>query len=91
MKLSTLTAKLTSLKSNAVRVLAAATLAGAVLAAAPAAQAQQFGFGVRIGGPRYYAPPPPFYGRPAYPYGFYGYDHRHFDDWRFHHDHRYWR
>ena len=86
MKLSNFTAKLTGMKSNAIRVLAAATLAGAVLAvAAPAAQAQRVV--VRYGGPRYFAPAPRVviappvvvYGQP----GFYGYDHR---DWRFHHD-----
>ena len=70
---------------NVVKVLAAATLAGAVLAAAPAAEAQRVV--VRYGGPRYFAPAPRVviappvvvYGRP----GFYGYDHR---DWRFHHE-----
>ena len=68
-KLSNLTAKLTGMKFKVVGVLAAATLAGAVLVAGtPAAQAQGFGFGIRIGGPRYYAPPPPVavYGRLGY-------------------------
>jgi hypothetical protein len=81
MKLANLTAKIAGLKVNAVRVLAAATLAGTMLvAAAPAAQAQR-GF-VRFGGPRVFVgrprvfvggPPVVVYGRP----GFYGY--RHFD------------
>ncbi len=88
MKLSNVTAKLASMKSHAVKALAVATLAGAALAAAPAAQAQHFAVGVRIGGPRYFAPAPPvvvygpgFYG-PAYYgpafYGRYGYRHDHF-------------
>ncbi len=97
MKLSNVTAKLTYLKQNVVRVLTVATLAGAALTAvavAPAAQAQRVGFGVVIGGPRYYAPAPPVvvyhgpaFGVPAYPaYGAYyrGYDrddYRHFDAW----------
>jgi len=85
MKLSNLTAKLTWVKSNSVRVLAAATLAGAVLAAAPAAQAQQFAVGVRIGGPRYFAPAPPVVVYRAPGYGYPGYwDHRHFDEFRGH-------
>jgi hypothetical protein len=60
--------KLTQVKSTAVRVLAAATLAGAILiAAAPAAEAQHFAIGVQIGGPRYVAPAPVYYGRePVY-------------------------
>jgi hypothetical protein len=59
MKLSNLTAKLTCIKRNAARILSVAALAGATLAvAAPAAQAQQFGVGVRIGGP--YRPAPRF-------------------------------
>ena len=93
MKLSNVTAKLTCMKSKAVRVLAAATLAGAVLAAAaPAAQAQRVVLGVRIGGPRYVAPAPVYYGYgPAY------FDHRRFDEheaWvrheRFDRDHRFY-
>ncbi len=76
MKLSNLTAKLTCLKGKAVRVLAAGALAGAVLsAAAPAAQAQRFAFGVQFGGPRYYAPAPPRvygYGYGGYAPGYYG-------------------
>jgi hypothetical protein len=64
MKLSDVTKKLTCMKSKAVRVLAAATLAGAALTAAvPAAQAQQFAIGVQFGGPRYVAPVPVYYGQ----------------------------
>jgi hypothetical protein len=84
MKITNLTAKFSNVKSNAIRVLAAATLAGAFLAAAaPAAQAQRVVLGVGFGGPRYFAPAPPvrFYGGPVYGYG-YGYH----PDWRFHHD-----
>ena len=85
MKLSDVTAKLTCMKGKAVRVLAASALAGAVLsAAAPAAQAQQFGIGVQFGGPRYYAPPPPpprVYG--GYVQG-YGPGYRpYYGDWRY--------
>ena len=58
MKLSDVTTKLTCVKSKAFRVLAAATLAGAALAAAPAAQAQHFGVAIQFGGPRYVAPAP---------------------------------
>lgn len=62
MKLSNVFAKLTCVESTAVRILAAATLAGAVLiAAAPVAEAQHFSVGVQIGGPRYVAPAPPVY------------------------------
>ena len=71
-KLSTLVAKLTGRKLKGMGVLAAATLAGAVLmAGAPAAQAQRFGIGVQFGGPRYYAPAPPVavYGGAGYGYG----------------------
>ena len=68
-KLSNITAKLTGMKVKVYGVLAAATLAGAVLiAGAPAAQAQQFGIAVRVGGPRYYAP-----AAPVAVYGAYGY------------------
>jgi hypothetical protein len=88
MKLANLKAKLTGMKSNAVRVLAAATLAGAVLAvAAPAAEAQRVV--VRYGGPRYFAPAPPIrvYGGPVLAPEYYHrdwrYDHR---DWRYRHD-----
>jgi|GEM_PF-4155722 len=63
MKLSAVSTKLTCIKSKAVRVLAAATLAGAVLTVvAPAAQAQQFAIGVQFGGQRYVAPAPVYYG-----------------------------
>jgi hypothetical protein len=83
------------LKSKAMKAMAAATLAGAMLTAAvPAAQAQRVVFGARFGGPRYFAPPPPvrvyggpvFYGGPVYGYGY----HR---DWRYRHEYRrgYWR
>jgi len=86
MKLSNLTAKLTFLKNNAVRALAVATLAGAALAAAPAAQAQRFAVGVRIGGPVFIAPRPVYVAPPIYapgPIYFHGYDR---GDWRFRHD-----
>ena len=99
MKLSTITAKLTQMKSGTTRILAAAALATAALtAAAPAAHAQHFAVGVRIGGPFYPAPRVivpvgprfvgPVYG-PAYGPGFYG--PRFHEDWRarefyFHHD-----
>jgi hypothetical protein len=86
MKLTTVTAML---KSNAVKLLAGAALAGAVLTAVPAAQAQRVVFGVQFGGPRYYAPPPVVYDRPGY------YDnYRHFDGWRNRDDFRFhsdWR
>ena len=87
MKLANLTAKVRGMKVNAVKVLAAATLAGGLLvAAAPAAQAQRFVVGYRgprvyVGGPRVYVGPPVAYG-PGF-YGGYGYRH---DDWRFRHD-----
>ena len=94
MKLSTVTAKLTSMKSSAVKLLAVTALAGAALAAAPAAEAQHVVVGVRFGGPRYFAPAPPVvYGRPGFYPGYgYGYGYRH-EDWRFHHEpYRYgWR
>jgi len=95
MKLSNVTAKLTSMKSSAVKLLAVTALAGATLAAAPAAQAQRFVVGVHVGGPRYFAPAPPVvvYGRPGFYPGYgYGYGYRH-EDWRFHHEpYRYgWR
>jgi len=67
MKLSNAATKLTCVKSTAVRVLAAATFAGAILIAAPAAEAQHFSVGVHIGGPRYVAPAPVYYGpEPVY-------------------------
>jgi len=97
MKLSNLTAKLTCIKRNAFRILSVAALAGATLAvAAPAAQAQQFGVAVHVGGP-YRA-----YG-PAYRVGFYAEgrywaDRRAYDDFcrhreweRFHHERFGWR
>jgi hypothetical protein len=81
MKLSNVTAKLTSIKSSALKVLAVTALAGAALTAAtPAAQAQRVVVGVGFGGPRYIAPPVAVYGGPVF-YGGYGYRH---DDWRFH-------
>jgi hypothetical protein len=87
MKLSTLR---TGLKSNALKLLAAATLAGAVFTVAtPAAQAQQ-AF-VRFGGPHFYRPAPPIVidRGPVYHYGW---DHRRYEDWRFRHDgYRGWR
>jgi hypothetical protein len=66
MKLSDATKKLTCMKSNVVRALAAATLAGAFLAASPAAQAQHFAVGVQVGGPRYVAGPPVYIGPDRY-------------------------
>jgi len=103
MKLSNLTAKLTCIKRNAIRILTVAALAGATLAAAaPAAQAQQVGFGVHIGGP--YRTGPVFYGGyhdRFFAEGRYWADReayidfcRHRDWERFHHDrfeHRGWR
>lgn len=105
MKTTNLTTKLTGIQRNALRVLAAATLTGAFLAAAaPAAQAQRIAVGVGFGGPRYFVPAPPvrFYGGPVYAYG-YGYgrdfyrrdfyrpdfDHRDFDHRGY--DHHDWR
>lgn len=97
MKLAHLTAKVKGMKFNAVKVLAAATLAGGLLmAAAPAAQAQRFVVGVRgprvfYGGPRVVVAPPvvaygtPYYAapvvEPAVRVGFYGRP-----EWRFRHD-----
>ena len=64
MKLSTLSAKLTCMKSNTAKVLAGVVLAGAAFtAAAPAAQAQQWGVAVNVGQPQYYYAPAP---RPYY-------------------------
>jgi hypothetical protein len=100
MKLSTITAKLTQMKSRTTRILAVAALATAALtAAAPAAHAQHLAVGVHVGGP-YYLPGArpivpvgprfagPVYG-PAYGPGFYG--PRFHEDWRarefyYHHD-----
>jgi hypothetical protein len=86
MKLANFTAK--GMKLNAVKVLAAATLAGGLLmAAAPAAQAQRVVVGFRgprafYGGPRVVVAPPvvaygePYYAAPVYgpavSVGFYG-------------------
>jgi hypothetical protein len=84
MKLSNVFAKLTFVKSNVVRVLAAGALAGAVLTvAAPAAEAQHVV--VRFGGPRVFVPAPPvrFYGGPVIAPAYPVYYHR---DWRFRHD-----
>jgi hypothetical protein len=88
MKLANITAKVTGMKFNAVKVLAAATLAGGLLvAAAPAAQAQRVVVGFRgprvfYGGPRVVVAPPvvaygdPYYAAPVYGptvgVGFYG-------------------
>ena len=89
MKLSNFFAKLTNVKSNVVRVLAAATLAGAVLAVAtPAAEAQR-GVVVRFDGPRHFVPAPPvrFYGGPVYAPGYPVYFHGD-REWRFRHEFR---
>ena len=90
MKLSNLTAKLTCIKHHAFRAIAVTALAGAALtAAAPAAQAQQFGVGVHIGGP--YRPAPRYFA-PAYRPGFYA-EGRYWADRRAHDDfcyHRNW-
>jgi hypothetical protein len=85
MKLTTFT---TALKHNAVKLLAGAALAGAVLTAVPAAQAQRVFIGV--GGPRFFRPAPPVV---VYGPGFYGPDYYRFHrDWRFRHEyHRDWR
>jgi uncharacterized membrane protein len=90
MKVTTITKQL---KMRTIGLLAAATLAGAVLtAAAPAAQAEQFGVGIRIGGPRYFAPVPPprVYVAPPYGYPLYGYGWRPREEWRLHHGFRRW-
>ena len=80
MKLSNLNAKLTGMKNTTVKVLAAATLAGALFTvAAPAAQAQRIFVGV---GPRFYAPAPPVV---VYrPYGFYGHPNYGWHEYRRH-------
>jgi hypothetical protein len=101
MKLSNLTAKLTCIKRNAFRILSVAALAGATLAGtATAAQAQQVGFGVHVGGP--YRAAPRFVA-PGYRVGFYAegrnwQDRRAYDEFlrhreweRFHHDRYGWR
>ena len=90
MKLANITAKLKGMKFNAVKVLAAATLAGGFLVAAtPAAQAQRFVVGFHgprafYGGPRVVVAPPevaygdPYYAAPVYGpeygVGFYGHE-----------------
>jgi hypothetical protein len=83
MKLTTFT---TALRNHTLKMLAGAALAGAILTAAPAAQAQRIVFGVGFHGPRYFRPAPPviFYGP-----GFYGPDYYRFHrDWRFRHEYR---
>ncbi len=102
MTLFPFTAKL--LRNKMFGTLGGLALAGAaMLAAAPGAAAQQIGFGVEIGGPRYVpVPPPPAYREyaPAYGYGYaapaYGYDryaaHEYWEqrrrqEWR---EHEYW-
>jgi hypothetical protein len=77
MKLTTFT---TALRNHTVKLLAGAALAGAILTAAPAAQAQRFVIG--FGGPRFYRPAPVV----VYGPGFYGPDYYRFHrDWRFRH------
>jgi hypothetical protein len=82
MKLANLTAKVKGMKLNAVKVLAAATLAGGLLmAAAPAAQAQRVVVGFHgsrafYGGPKVMVAPPvvaygaPYYAGPVYGPGY---------------------
>ena len=67
MKLSQMSAKLTGGKVKVLGLMGGLALAGAVMTvAAPKAEAQ-VAFGVRIGGPRYYAPvPAPVYGGYGY-------------------------
>lgn len=80
MKLANVIANVKGMKFNAVKVLAAATLAGGLLmAAAPAAQAQRVVVGFRgprvfYGGPRVVVAPPPVvaYGNPYYAAPVYG-------------------
>jgi hypothetical protein len=80
MKLANITAKVRGMKFNAVKVLAAATLAGGFLvAAAPAAQAQRFAVEYRGGHRAFYgrervivAPPVVEYGDPYYAAPVYG-------------------
>jgi len=107
MKLSNLTAKLTCIakptwiKRNAFRILSVAALAGATLAAAaPAAQAQQFGVAVHVGGPYRSAPryDAPVYRDRFFADGRYWQDRRAHDEFlrhrewdRFHHDRYGWR
>ena len=88
MKLSDVSTKLTCIKSTAVRVLSVAALAGAVLtAAAPAAQAQHVSFGIQVGGPRYVAPAPVYYGQ-TYGPGYY--DQRRIQEYREREAHEAW-
>ncbi len=103
MKLSNLFAKLTSGNTKALTILGGLAIAGAALTtAAPAAQAQQFGFGVQFAGPRYVEPvPQPVYGTygsgdyaPGYYAPSYGYaaapgywDHHRAEEWREHQEH----
>ena len=95
MKLYNLLAKLTSPNHKALSVLGGLALVGAALTvAAPAASAQQIGFGVAFGGPRYVAPVPayrpygPAYVAPRLGYGYApGYwDQRRAEEWRAHED-----
>ena len=75
MKLSQMSAKLTGGKVKVLGFLGGLALAGAAMTvAAPKAEAQ-VAFGVRIGGPRYYAPAPVYrpYGYVAHAYPAYGY------------------
>ena len=89
MKLSETMKKLTWMKSQTFRVLGVATLAGAALtAAAPAAQAQDWQFGVQVGGPQYYYTPAPAYR--YYNYGPSYYDHERWEAWRRHEAHEAW-
>ncbi len=94
MKLSEATKKLTCMKSKVIRVLAAATLAGAVLtAAAPAAKAQHVVFGIQYGGQPYAQQG--YYGQ-QYDNGYYsGYGDQRRDEWRRRQEYRrqqeYWR
>lgn len=76
MRLTTLKAKFAGMKHKTLKGMAVAAVAGAALmATAPAAQAQRFFVGVRVGAPVYVAPPPPVvYVGPAY-YG------PHYRDW----------
>jgi len=78
-----------SMKAKVATVMAAGALAGALVMAAPKAEAQGFAVGVRIGGPRYVAPPVYGYYGPRYvaPPVVYGRPYSHYDRW-----HRgYWR
>ena len=85
MKLATGFAK--RMKSNVVRVLAAAALAGGVMVAAtPAAEAQHFAVGVRVGGPIIVRGGPVYRGY----YDPYRYDrYREHEEWVRHHEYRY--